>query len=162
MIIRLSAKLAARFDFTPPKILPLDDNPLADWSGHVFTAARTQFMILTNTASLYSTVFYGRGIPSDNHFIESAMSSLRDLMEADGLSFIYQQCIAPVSGTVQFSKALNRSVTGCMNDLILHAKRWLIERDLSPHDTSFKLNELPFSSLKHRTPRDVFTGFRSD
>jgi len=63
MIIRLSAKLAARFDFTPPKILPLDDNPLADWSGHVFTAARTQFMILTNTASLYSTVFYGRGMP---------------------------------------------------------------------------------------------------
>ena len=143
-------------------MLPLDPNPFADWSGHLFTADRTQFVILTNTASLYSTVFHGRGIPSESPFIERALSSLRELMEDDGLSFIYQRFIAPASGTVQFSKALNRSVTGSMNDLIFHAKMWLTEGELSPHDTAFKLNEIPFSPFKYRNPREVFTGLMSE
>ncbi len=35
MIFRLSTKLAAKLEVTPPKVLPLDENPFADWSGHV-------------------------------------------------------------------------------------------------------------------------------
>jgi hypothetical protein len=162
MIFRFSTKLAAKLKVTPSKVLSLDPNPFADWSGHVFTAERTQFVILTNTASLYSTVFYGRGIPSDSHFIERALSSLREFMADDGLSFIYQRFIAPASGTVQFSKALNRSVTGSMNDLIFHAKVWLTEGELSPHDTAFKLNDIPFSPFKYRKPREVFTGLMGE
>ena len=158
MIFRLSSKLAAKLKVTPTKVLPLDENPFADWSGHVFTADRTQFVIVTNTASLYSTVLCGRGIPSDSHFIERSLSSLREFMEDDGLSFIYQRLIAPGSSTVQFSKALNRSVTSSMNDLIVHAKMWLTEGALSPHDTAFKLNDIPFSPFKYRKPREVFTG----
>jgi hypothetical protein len=158
MIFRLSTKLAAKLNVKPSKVLPLDENPFADWSGHVFTAERTQFLIFTNTASLYSTVLYGRGIANDSHFIERAMSSLREFIEDDGLSFIYQRYIAPSSATVQFSKALSRSVTGSMNDLIFHAKVWLTEGELSPHDTAFKLNDIPFSPFKYRKPREVFTG----
>jgi hypothetical protein len=158
VIFRLSTKLAAKLKVTPSKVLPLEENPFADWSSHIFTADRTQFVIVTNTASLYSTVFYGRGIPSDSHFIERALGSLREFMEDDGLSFIYQRYIAPSSATVQFSKALNRSVTSSMNDLIVHAKMWLTEGELSPHDTAFKLNDIPFSPFKYRKPREVFTG----
>lgn len=161
MIFRLSTKLAAKLKVTPSNVLPLESNPFADWSGHVFTADRTQFVILTNTASLYSTVFYGRGIPSDSHFIERALSSQREFMEDDGLSFIYQRFIAPSSGAIRFSKALNRSVTGSMNELIFHAKMWLTEGELSPHDTAFKLNDIPFSPFKYRNPREVFTGLVS-
>lgn len=42
--------------------------------------------------------------------------------------------------------------------------RWLgeaelvTEGELSPFDTSFKLNEIPFSALNYRNPRDVFKG----
>lgn len=97
MIFRLSAKLATKLKVTPSKALPLDKNPFADWSGHAFTAARTQFVIVTNTASLYSTVFYGRGVPSDSHFIERALSSVREFMEDDGLAFIYQRMSAWVA-----------------------------------------------------------------
>lgn len=157
MILRLSTKLATRLKVTPSKVLPLDANPFADWSAHLFTADRTQFVIVTNTASLYSTVLYGRGISSESHFIERALSSLREFMEDDGLMSIYERLIAPASSTVQFSKALNRSVTGSMNDLIAHAKIWLTEGELSPHDTAFKLNDIPFSPFKYRRPREVFT-----
>ena len=106
-------------------------------------------------------MLYGRGIPSDSHFIERTLGSLREFMEDDGLSFIYQRFIAPASSTVQFSKALNRSVTSSMNDLISHAKMWLTEGELSPHDTALKLNDIPFSPFKYRKPRELFKGLAS-
>lgn len=78
MIFRLSSNLAAKLKVTPSKVLLLDENPLADWSAHLFIAERTQFLIVTNTASLYSTVLYCRGIAKKSHFIERALSSLRE------------------------------------------------------------------------------------
>lgn len=50
---------------------------------------------------------------------------------------------------VQYSKALNRSVIGSMNDLVYHAKLWLLELPIL-HVAS-KLNDIPWSSLKYRT-----------
>lgn len=38
MSFRLSTKLAAKLNVTSSKALPVDENPFADWSGHVFTA----------------------------------------------------------------------------------------------------------------------------
>lgn len=49
-------------------------------------------------------------------------------------------------------------MTSSMNDLIVHAKMWLTEGELSPHDTAFKLNDISFSPFKYRKPREVFTG----
>ena len=70
--------------------------------------------------------------------------------------------IAPASGTVSFAKALNRSVTGSMNDLIKFAKMYLTEDNMTPHDTCLKLNDMPMSALKnaegrkYAIPRDAF------
>jgi hypothetical protein len=76
-------------------------------------------------------------------------------MVDDGLGFIYLRLVAPSSARVLFSKTLNRSVTGSMNDLINCAKVWLIEEELSPYDASFKLNEMPMSAIKYANPRDA-------
>jgi hypothetical protein len=57
---------------------------------------------------------------------------------------------------VQFSKALNRSLTGSMNDLVVHAKRWLIEQNLPLPEIAARLNDIPFSSLGYRNPREAF------
>jgi hypothetical protein len=156
MILRLSQKLAKKIKVAPSHGLPPDSNPFVDWSSHLFTAERTQFIILTNTPSLYSTVMYGRGIADDNQFIRRALESIREFMVDDGQEFIYERFIAPASETVRFSKALSRSVTGSVNDLVFHAKMWLIERDLSPHETSFRLNEIPMSGFDYRNPREAF------
>ena len=61
-----------------------------------------------------------------------------------------------ITGEVVFSKALSRSVTGSMNDLIFHAKMWMVEVELSPFDASFKLNEMPMSALGYRKPQGAF------
>lgn len=156
MIFRLSRKLAKKLKEGSLPSLPLDENPCADWSAHLFTADRTQYIIVTNTKSLYSVVMYGKGITDDSRFIERALSNIREFMEDDGQAFVYRRFIAPASGKVRFGKALNRSVIGSMNDLVYHAKMWLTEGSLSPYDTGFHLNEIPMSPLGYQNPREAF------
>ncbi len=147
MIRRLSQKLNTKIKAGPIKSMPLDENPYGDWSCHLFTADRTQYVLMSNTPSLYSCVMFGRGITDDSRFIERALSTIREFMEDDGQTFIYQRFIAPASGKVSFAKALNRSVTGSMNDLINHATAWLEDGDISPHDVGFKLNDVLLLAL---------------
>ena len=156
MIFRLSQKLAKKLKEGTLPSLPLDENPYADWSAHLFTADRTQYIIVTNTKSLYSVVMYGKGITDDSRFIDRALSCIREFMEDDGQAFVYRRFIAPASGKIRFGKALNRSVIGSMNDLVYHAKMWLTEGGLSPYDTGFHLNEIPMSPLGYQNPREAF------
>ncbi|QDT73627.1 DUF6933 domain-containing protein [Lacipirellula limnantheis] len=155
MIFRLSQKLSMKLGEAPTRVLPLDQNPLADWSGHLFLADRTQYIIVTNTASLYSALLYGRGVVDGGRLIERGLAAIRDVLVDDGLGFIYLRSVAPSAASVSFSKSLNRSVTGSMNDLINCAKMWLLDEDLSPYDASFKLNEMPMSAIKYANPRDA-------
>ena len=62
MIFRLSQKLNAKIKVGALRALPLHEKPLADWSAHLFVAGRTQYLLLSNTRSLYSTVMYGKGV----------------------------------------------------------------------------------------------------
>jgi hypothetical protein len=161
MILRLSQKLNAKIKAGLVPTLPLDENPLADWSAHLFLADRTQYVLLSDTKSLYSTVMFGKGITNDSEFIERALSCIRESMEDDGYGAAYERFIAPASGTVRFAKALNRSVTGSMNDMTKHAAYWLATEEVSPFEIDSRLKEIPMSALKHGRsaygfPRDVF------
>lgn len=161
MIFRLSQKLNTKIKSGPLRALPVDENPFADWSAHLFVADRSQYILLSNTKSLYSTVMFGKGITDDSHFIERALSSIREFMEADGQEFAYHRFIVPATASVRFAKALDRSVTGSMNDMVKHATYHLAQGDLSPFDVGFRLNEIPMSALEHDGsrygfPRDVF------
>jgi hypothetical protein len=147
MIFRLSRKLCTKLKIGKLPALPLDNNPYADWSCHLFTADHRQYIIMCNTASLYSCLRHGKGITSGSKFIERALSTIRDFMEDDGQTFVYERSIEPSSDVVQFAEALDRSVTGSMNDLIQHAKYWLAEGEVSPHDVGFKLNDILLSAL---------------
>jgi hypothetical protein len=156
MILRLSQKLAKKIKVDKLSDMPLNENPYADWSCHLFTADRTQYIIMCNTASLYSCVMYGKGNTDDSRFIERALTTIREFMEDDGQQFAYRKFIKPEGETVSFAKPLNRSVTGSMNDLVYHAKMWMVERDLSPHDSGFKLNEIPLKAMSYANPREAF------
>jgi hypothetical protein len=161
MIFRLSQKLIDKIKAGTLAALPLDENPLADWSAHLFVADRTQYILLSNTKALYSTVMYGKGITNDSAFIERALNSIREFMEVDGKRAAYQRFIAPASAPVRFAKALHRSVTGSMNDMTKHAVYWLAAGDVSPFEIGSRLKEIPMSALKHHGsthgfPRDVF------
>lgn len=166
MIFRLSDKLKAKIKADTLGALPLHENLLADWSAHLFVAGRTQYILLSNTKSLYSTVMSGRGITDDSDFIDRALSSIRECLEAEGQGAAYDRLIAPASASVRFARALDRSVTGSMNDLVKHAAFWLAEGELSPHDVGARLNGIPMSALKsadsgYGFPKDVFAAMVS-
>ena len=162
MIFRLSEKLNAKIKAGALAAVPLNDNPIADWSAHLFVAGRTQYVLLSNTKSLYSTVMYGRGITNDSQFIERALSTLREFMEGEGQEVVYRRFIAPASASVRFARALDRSVTGSMNELIREAGWWLAEGDLSPHEVGVRLNDTFLSALglsgsaSYGKPREAF------
>ena len=168
MIFRLSQKLNAKIRAGALAALSLDENPFADWSAALFVASRTQYILLSNTKSLYSTVMYGKGITNDSNFIERALSNIREFMQDDGLEFVYQRFIAPASASVRFAKALNRSVTGSINELIQQAAAWLAEGDQSPHDVGVRLNDILPSTLaqsklaSYGRPRDAFRSLLDD
>lgn len=147
MIFRLSATLAKKLKEGPLPSMPLDENPYADWSAHLFTADRTQYIIVSNTKSLYSVVLYGKGITDDSEFIDQTLSTLREFMDDDGQAFVYRRFIAPACGTVQFAKALDRSVTGSINELVKVAKFALEDGERAPHDLGFELNDFLLSAL---------------
>ena len=65
MILRLSQKLNTKIEAGSLTNMPLDENQYADWSCHLFTADRTQYIIMSNTPSLYSCVMFGKGITND-------------------------------------------------------------------------------------------------
>ena len=156
MIVRLSAKLSKKIRVSPSRLLPADKNPFADWSAHLFTADRTQYILVTNTISLYSMVMYGKGITDDNWFLQRVTNTMGEFMQDDGYQFIYERIIAPETARVSFSKALNRSVTGSMNELVYHAQILLTEKDMSPYDISFELNKIIYSYLHYDHPHSAF------
>jgi hypothetical protein len=162
MIFRLSQKLNTKIKAGTLRARPLDENPFTDWSAHLFVADRTQYILVSNTKSLYSVVMYAKGITNDGIFIERALSNLREFVESDGQAFVYHRFIASASASVRFAKALDRAVTGSMNDLINHATAILVEGELAPFDVGFELNGVllsaiaPSKSDKYDRPREAF------
>ena len=161
MIIRLSHKLATKIKAGKLSEMPLDDNEYADWSGHLFTVNRTQYVILCNTKSFYSCVMFGKGITNDSTFIARALDTIRDFTADDGQQLLYRKYIAPSSGAVSFAKALNRSVIGSMSDHIFAAKL-MLDDGMAASDIGYKLNVTPLSALvgldgrKYGHPKEVF------
>ena len=156
MIFRLTEKLAKKIKVAPLQPIPADPNPYADWTAHLFTTARTQYILVSNTESLYSVVMPGKGVTSDSAFLHAVANAIGEFLPADGNEFIFKRFIAPEMGKAAFAKTLNRSVTGSMNDLIFQAKIDLLHFSLSLSDVSSRLNEVPMSFLEYKHPRNVF------
>lgn len=160
MILRLTAKLGSKIGARPEQCLSLSMNPFLDWVGHLFTAERTQYIILSNTVSLYSIIMYGRGITDDNEFIGQSMSNMRELMASDGLEFIFHRLIAPSAGTIRYSKVRDRHVLGSIAELVREARFYIIERQVSPFDAASQVNQTPLSYLRYKHPKEVFAQLR--
>jgi hypothetical protein len=161
VIFRLSQKVSTKIKAGTLPVLPSHDNPFTDWSANLFLVDRTQYIILSNTKTLYSTVLFGKGISNDSHFIERALSNIRELMTHDGYEAVYRKHIVPTTGTVYFAKALDRIVTGSMNEQIKHAKYLLADGDMSPFHAGFELNGNLLSILGDKPgdygkPKDAF------
>jgi len=78
MIFRLTQKLARKIKLPPLPVQPLGQNPFIDWTAHLFTAERAQYIIVTNTAALYSLIMHGRGITNRNRFFQETLSYMAE------------------------------------------------------------------------------------
>ncbi len=105
MLFRLSQQLATKIKVGNLHDMPLDPNPYADWSCHLFIVKRTQYIILCNTQSLYSVVMSGKGITDRLHFVAEAVPHIQKFMEDDGQAFVHQRFLAPATNTAAFAKA---------------------------------------------------------
>ena len=155
MIIRLTQKLANKIKVVPATALPRHQNPFADWAANLFTVRRVQYVLLTNSASLYSVIFHGRGLSSPDMFLERALSALADQMRSAGFGAIFDQCITPLMREIIFSKTGDRGLLGSMNDHVRCAGYDLENPDESPLTASFKLNETPMGLLDYCVPLEV-------
>jgi hypothetical protein len=156
MIMRITAKLGKKIGKVPLKVLPLEKNPYADWSAHLFYAGHAQYILITNTVSLYSMVMFGKGITTDYRFLDQLTLRMSDFIRWDGHEVIYERLVIPSMNRFFFSKALNQTVTGSMNDLVRLAKHHLADGTVSPFDVSFLLNKTPMKSLKFLNPKEAF------
>jgi len=147
LIFRPSRKLATKIKAGKLASLPPAEDPLTDWSSHLFVADRVQYILLSNTGTLYSAVMFGRGITDVDGFIKLALATLRESLEADGLGDVYRRHILPATGPALFAGASGRAVTGSMNELIAQARFLLADGDLSPSDLGFRLNEILLSAV---------------
>lgn len=156
MILRLNDKLAKKIREDNLPSLPARRNRFADWSAHLFTADRTQYILISSTAALYSMVTYGAGVTDDNRLIHVVIDTMRDVMKEDGLELIYKRRVAPELGSFQFAKTLTGATADAISELILAAKHHLTSGEISPYDVSFILNDVPLSHLKGQHPLEAF------
>lgn len=90
---------------------------------------------------------FGKGITNDSIFIQRACDTIREFLTDDGQQFVYERFNAPSTATVQFAKALNRGVTGSMNELIGTAEYLLADHGHSPHSVGLELNDILLSYI---------------
>ena len=154
MILRVSQKLAKKIKETSSySSEPLDSELLADWSCHLFTAQRVQYIILCNTVSFYSALFYGRGVNSYDSFVKSSLNAIREAFEEEGFENLYLEKLT--ESPLHLSKAHSRQVTGTINEQV-HAAKYFLEDELAPWEVAERLNKNILSVLKYGNPKEKF------
>lgn len=158
MILRLTAKLAQKIGLDPLPALPYDKGmpPLLDWHAHLFTVQRMQYILATNTASLYSLLVPGRGITTDRQFVQALSDSLQAFLSGQGQQPTAAGGLPSPDQDAAFAKITDRHILGSMNDLIFQSKIRMGEGQQTPFTVSYYLNETPMSYLKYRSPKAAF------
>jgi len=157
VVIHLTEKLRRKLHVPPLGHTGVEAPAHLRWYAIVFTAQRTQYLLATNAASLYSVVWYGRGITDDSDFMLGFLQRLKEQMRGDGLGFIFERCIQPHGHSVSLLKTEDRSVLGSMNDMVTCSKYTLAAADLSPDELSAHINGTPYGALGYGIPRDVLS-----
>jgi hypothetical protein len=147
MIFRLSQLLNARVKAGVLEPLPLHENPLLDWSAHLFAVGRSRFVLLSNTASLLSAVESGHGITGENSFRDRAFEGIRACLTALGYEPLARTLLPTEGRPVRFAKALNRSVSGSMNELVRCAESCMSGGELTLPEVGDRLNDTLLSAL---------------
>lgn len=162
MILRLSQRLARKIQASHLDEMPLSSNPCADWSCRLFVAERTEYIIMSNTPSMYSCVMPSKDIAGIDFFLSNLLSTMAEFMKSDEQNENYERFIAPTAANVVFAKSLNRSVTESMSNHV-HGSKLYLSDGLYSHEIGLQLNNTRLPALTdsqghhYAKPREVFT-----
>ena len=155
MVFHFTQKLRKKLDSAELTTIPVPSAPHLRWYATLFRARQVQYVLVANAASLYAVVMYGRGMTGMDSFHRRFMPALREQMEADGMKFIHDRCIAPFLGAMVLAKTADRSVLGSMNDMVWSCKCLVDLRDCDPFSLGAAINSTPYGALKYRFPKEV-------
>lgn len=127
MIIRLSQKLARKVKLATLESLPLHEDALLDWSMQMFDFDRKQYVIISNTRTLYSAVFLAGRISTPHALLITGLQAIGEQLDDDLLLDAYQDRCTKRSMPVRYAKSVGKSVVGSMNQLITQATQTLAD-----------------------------------
>ncbi len=155
MILRLTKKVQDNFKLKNLKQVP-ESNLENEWYVNTFTAARLKYYLVTHAETLFSVIFRGAGIKSEEEFIDRIIDEWKNQLESESLDAVIHNLLTPKSKEIFVTSTANRSVIGSMTDMIQMTK-FSIQDDprdenSSPNGLSKFLNETPFSYIGMDTP----------
>ncbi|NLV44324.1 MAG: hypothetical protein GXY07_07470 [Candidatus Hydrogenedentes bacterium] len=161
MLIHITQKLQQKLHVPTVTAFPMAGQPHQRWYANLFRANRQQYMLTTNAATLYTVVFYGRGVKDDVTYGQAFKEALEQQLLSDNMGGVYQGLIAPCIENLVFVKTADRSVLGSMNDMVRMLILHLEQRDSPAHLVRLGtfLNETPFKTLHWKYPREAFVEF---
>jgi|SRR5271157_1494789 hypothetical protein len=161
MIIRLSQKLSKKIkELDLPAVAP-HANPFLDWHARLFTHRRAQYIMVSNSTSLFSMFMHGAGVTDFTKFYERMNDTLKDVLHDIGADLIFEKTIVPNSRKVRLAKAQDRRVIGAMNDNIHFAKFVLEKEGKNLHHLSSRVNKYIHLFLKEGYPVEAFLGMKA-
>jgi hypothetical protein len=156
MVFHFTHAMRKKFDCDEVTEFEVPTRPHLSWYLNTFTVNRVQYILATNAASLFSIVFFKRGVRDYGDLRSTFFMLLEDQLTGLDLKLIYERIIAPATGRVVVAKTFNRSVLGSMNDMVHAIKSLKAREELSPWELSNTLNSIHFSAIRYRTPHQCF------
>lgn len=152
MVLRATVKLASKLRI---KSLQNYDNRVSafeHWYGHLFSANKVQYILLTNVYSLYSVVFTAKGVLDLQYFAKTAAINLSELMETQKIGHLTSRFVNDSFYSIEMVKTNDRSIIGSMNDMIHHVEFFINQYKMPLMDISERLNNTPYSLIEHKNP----------
>jgi|WetSurMetagenome_2_1015567.scaffolds.fasta_scaffold00072_10 hypothetical protein len=162
MIIRLSKKLSGKIKEPNLSVSQPHSNPYLDWHAHVFSTGRGQYIVMTNSKSLFSVFIRGAGITNGNRLTAQFRENLQTvLVELRADIRIYNEIILGLA-QVHFAKAQDKRVISSINDNIELA-RIVIEEELAdPNYASARVNQNIHTMTGYARTTELFLGMKAE
>jgi hypothetical protein len=161
MLLRLTEKLRKKMHVPPLYGFPLMGDPLFDWYAHVLTLQRAQHILVTNSASLLSVIFPGRGVTDAGAFMTRFFNALEDELSRLGLVAAFHDIIEPGAEQVWFAKTTDRRVLGTMMSMADDAD-FLLDSGTSICQLPEYFNNSHYKAIGRQKPRERFLQILSE
>lgn len=155
MIIRLSNDMQKKVHLRLTETAPPSPSFLLDWALHLFRYQGRQYIIVTNTTSLFSTVVAGKGVRNQKSLVGELLPTLIEAHRAVGFGGATGELESVQVENVSFSKVGNRVVTGSMNQIITYTQYMMDEEPEDLGELTRMINQNIFTFTNYHRAEDV-------